>query len=111
MPKIGSPTGAKMPTKFSEILTFHVRHGKDSDFRSAIGRVYEAAQKTKWSPNYEWYELANGGPTGAYLLALPRNSWADFEDKPDLTPFPATPTEAFAHAEPASTLHRIHPPR
>ena len=107
MPKISNPTGAKMPAKFSEILTFHVRYGKDSDFRSAIGRVYEAAQKTKWSPNYEWYELANGGPTGVYVLALPRNSWADFEDKPDVKPFREMLKEAFGQAEADSILDRI----
>ena len=65
MPKISNPTGAKLPDKFSEILTFQVCYGKDSDFRSAIGLFHEGAQKTKWSPNYEWYQLANGGPTGA----------------------------------------------
>src|SRR5712692_5317721 len=51
MPKISNPSDAKTPAKFAAIITFHVRYGKGSDFRSAIGRVYEAAQKTKWPPN------------------------------------------------------------
>jgi len=95
MPKVSNPSDAKTPPKFSEIITFHVRYGKGSDFRSAIGRVYEATQKTKWPVNYEWYELANGGPTGVYVLVLPRNSWADFEDKPDVKPFRDMLKEAF----------------
>ncbi len=107
MPKISNPSGAKMPPKFSEILTFHVRYGKGSDFRSAIGRVYEATQKTKWPVNYEWYELANGGPTGVYVLVLPRNSWADFEDKPDVKPFRDMLKEAFGQAEADSIVDRI----
>jgi hypothetical protein len=37
MPKISNPTDAKMPSKFAEIITFYVRYGKGSDFRSAIG--------------------------------------------------------------------------
>src|SRR5690348_4574619 len=57
MPKISMPTGSNTPSKYAEILTFHVRYGKGSDFRSAIDRVYDAAQKTKWPVNYEWYEL------------------------------------------------------
>ena len=107
MPKISNPTGAKMPAKFSEILTFHVRYGKDSDFRSAIGRVYEAAQKTKWPVNFGWYVLANGGPTGIYVLSLPRNNWADFEDKPDVKPFRDMLKEAFGQAEADSIVDRI----
>ncbi len=64
MPKISNPTSATTPSKFAEIITFHVRYGKDSDFRSAIARVYDATVKTKWAVNYEWYALANGGSHG-----------------------------------------------
>jgi hypothetical protein len=107
MPKISNPTDAKMPSKFAEIITFYVRYGKGSDFRSAIGRVYDAGIKTKWPVNYEWYELANGGPTGVYVLVLPRNSWADFEDKPDVKPFRDMLKEAFGQAEADSIVDRI----
>ena len=34
-----------MPSKFDEIITFHVRYGKGSDFRSAISRIYDAARR------------------------------------------------------------------
>jgi hypothetical protein len=107
MPKISNPTDAKMPAKFAEIFTFYVRYGKESDFRSAIGRVYDAGLKTKWPVNYEWYELANGGATGVYVLVLPRNSWADFEDKPDVKPFRDMLKDAFGQAEADSILDRI----
>src|SRR5713101_4893523 len=107
MPKISNPSDAKTPSKFAEIITFHVRYGKGSDFQSAIGRVYDAAQKTKWPPNYEWYALANGGPTGVYVLVLPRNNWADFEDKPDVKPFRDMLKEAFGQAEADSIIDRL----
>jgi hypothetical protein len=107
MPKISNPSDAKTPSKFAEIITFHLRYGKGSDFRSAIGRVYEAAQKTKWPPHYEWYALANGGPTGVYVLVLPRNNWAEFEDKPDVKPFRDMLKEAFEQAEADSIVDRI----
>ena len=106
MPKVSNPTDAKTPSKFAEILTFYLRYGKDSDFRSAIGRVYEATQKTKWPVNFEWYALDNGGPI-EYVLVLPHNSWADFEDKPDVKPFRDMLKEAFGQVEADSIVERI----
>ncbi|MBZ5655543.1 MAG: hypothetical protein LAO56_09730 [Acidobacteriia bacterium] len=108
LPKISNPpSGATMPSKFSEIIIFQVRYGKDSDFRSAIGRVYEASQKTKWPPKYEWYVLVNGGQSGIYVLSLPHNNWADFEDKPDVKPFRDMLKEAFGQEEADSIADRI----
>ena len=108
LPKISNPpSGATMPPKFSEVIVFQVRYGKGSDFRSAIDRIYEASQKTKWPLNYEWYVLVNGGQTGEYVLSLPHNNWADFEDKPDVKPFRDMLKEAFGHAEADSIVDRI----
>lgn len=108
LPKISNPpAGAMMPPKFSDILIFQVRYGKGSDFRSAIDRIYDASQKTKWPPNFEWYELVSGGQTGTYVLSLPRNSWADFEDKPEVKPFRDMLKEAFGQAEADSIVDRI----
>ena len=108
MPKISNPpSGATVPAKFSEIISFQLRYGKSSDFRSAIGRIYEATQKTKWPVNYEWYALENGGRTGLYVLVLPHNNWADFEDKPDVKPFRDMIKEAFGQAEADSIVDRI----
>lgn len=107
MAKVSNPSDAKMPAKFNEVIVFHVRYGKGSDFRSAIGRIHEAGQKTNWPVNYYWYELVNGGPTGLYLLVLPRNSWADFEDKPEVKPFRDMIKEAFGQAEADSIVDRI----
>jgi hypothetical protein len=109
LPKISNPpSGETMPSKFSEILIFQVRYGKGSEFRSAIDRIYEATQKTKWPLNYEWYQLVNGGQTGTYVLSLPRNHWADFEDKPDVKPFRDMLKEAFGQAEADSIVDRIN---
>ena len=107
MPKISNPGDDKAPSKFAEIITFYVRYGKSSDFRSAIDRVTAGAQKTKWPPNYSWYQLVNGGPTGVFVLALPHKNWADFEDKPDVKPFRDMLKEAFGQAEADSIVDRI----
>ena len=107
LPKISNSSGGNMPPKFGEIITFHVRYGKGSDFRSAITRIHDASEKTKWPPHYEWYVLANGGTTGTYVLVLPRSSWADFEDKPDVKPFRDMLKDAFGQAEADSIVDRI----
>jgi hypothetical protein len=107
MPKISNPDSSTGPTKFGEIITFHVRYGKGSDFRSAISRVYDATVKTKWPVHYEWYVLSNGGDTGIYVLVLPRANWADFEDKPDVKPFRDMLKDAFGQAEADSIVDRI----
>ena len=107
MPKISNADTSGMPPKFDEIITFHVRYGKGSDFRSAIGRIYDATKKTNWPVHYEWYALASGGDTGTYVLVLPRANWADFEDKPDVKPFREMLKEAFGQAEADSIVDRI----
>jgi len=107
MPKISNPAGDMAPTKFSEILTFQVRYGKESDFRSAIARVHDASEKTKWPINYEWYELVSGGPTGTFVLVLPHKNWADFADNPNVKPFRDMLKEAFGQSEADSIVDRI----
>jgi hypothetical protein len=107
MPKTSSPTDGKMPSKFSEIITFYLRYGKYADFRSAIERVHEAGQKTNWPVHYYWYELASGGQTDVFVLVLPHDSWADFEDKPDVKPFRDMVKDAFGQSETDSIVDRI----
>jgi hypothetical protein len=108
LPKISNPVeGSNGPEKFAEILVFHVRSGKNSEFRSAIGRVYEATVKTKWPVNYEWYVLANGGEEGTYVLSLPHKNWAGFGDNPDVKPFRDMLKEAFGQEEADSIVHRL----
>jgi hypothetical protein len=107
MPKLSNPAPDGAPSKFGELLFFQVRYEKGSDFRSALSRIYEASQKTKWPPHFEWYELVNGGQEGEWVLALPRNSWADFEDQPDVKPFRDMIKEAFGQAEADSIIDRL----
>jgi hypothetical protein len=63
--------------------------------------------KTKWGVNYEWYELANGGLDGTWVLVIPHNNWADFEDKPAVKPFRDMLKEAYGQAEADSVVDRI----
>jgi hypothetical protein len=109
LPKISNPMepGGTTAPKFSEILIFHVRSGKISDFRSAVTRIYEGTVKTKWPVNYDWYELVNGGDNGTFVLSFPRKNWADFEDKPAVKPYRDMLKEAFGQAEADSIQDRL----
>jgi len=107
MPKVSKPTSSQEPSKFSQILTFHVRMGKEEDFRSAIDRITEAINKTNWPVNYFWYALASGGPTGTFVLVIPHSSWADFEPKPGMKPFDEMLKQAFGQAEADSITKRL----
>lgn len=107
MPKISNPADDKMAPKYAEVLIFQVRYGKGSDFQSAISQIHEAGQKTKWPVNYEWHHLVAGGPSGVFALVIPRNTWADFADKPDVKPFRDMLKEAFGQAEADSIVNRL----
>ena len=107
LPKVSKPPESAGPSKFSEVITFRVRPGKGEDFRSAMTRTTEAIEKTKWPVHYHWYVLANGGTVPTYVLVLPHDNWADFEDKPDMKPFPEMLKDAFGQAEADSILKRF----
>lgn len=107
LPKLGNPSDSATPAKYDEIITFRVKYDKQGEFRSALSRITEAIQKTKWSVKSEWYELASGGFDGTYVLVLPRASWAEFEDNPNVKPLREMLKDAFGQAEADSLIARI----
>jgi len=108
MPKVSNP-GQSTPTdKFAEIVTFHVKYGKGPEFQSALQRVTEGAQKTKWPVEYIWYALASGGDAGTYVLVIPHKTWGEFEDKPDTKPFREMMKDAFGESQADSIIDWIN---
>jgi hypothetical protein len=107
LPKASKPPETMGPSKYSEIITYQVRPGKEDDFRSALVRSTEAIEKTKWPVHYFWYALVNGGPSGTFVLVIPHANWADFEDKPEMKPFPEMLKDAFGAAEAESLTKRF----
>jgi len=107
LPKVSSPLDSMGPAKYSEILTYRVRPGKDQDFRSALTRASEAIGKTKWPGHGYWYLLANGGAVGTYVLVIPHANWAEFEESPNMKPFDEMLKDAFGADETASINARF----
>jgi hypothetical protein len=107
MPKVSYPS-PEMEGKYTSATTFHIRYGKGDDFRSAIARMYDAAQKTKWPFHYRWERLANGGPGGTYVLLVEHANWASFADDPNIKPLRDILREAFGEQESMSVIERLN---
>ena len=106
LPKVSNP--GPQGAKYTSVTSFHVRYGKGDDFRSAMGRMYDAAQKTKWPFHYRWERLANGGPGGTYVLLVDHANWASFEDDPAIKPLRDVLREAFGEQEAMSVIERLN---
>jgi len=107
LPKIGNPA-PEMGGKYTSVSVFHVRYGKGDDFRSAIARIHDAAEKTKWPFHYRWERLANGGPGGTYVLLIDHANWASFEDDPAIKPVRDILRDAFGEQEAMSVVERLN---
>jgi len=107
LPKISTLQMGGEPSKYTEVVEYFVKPGKDSDFRSAIDRSYDAIVKTKWPVTYGWYALVNGGRSDTYVLVIAHPNWADFEDKPGMKSFEDMLKEAFGQAEADSIIKRF----
>jgi hypothetical protein len=107
MPKVSNPLSSTAPSKFSEIITYHIRPDRETEFRSAMARINEAFQKTKTPVNYYWYELVNGGVGSTFVLSIPHANWADFEDNPNVKPFRDILKDAFNASEADSLIKQL----
>jgi hypothetical protein len=107
LPKISNREEMSSFPKFLEVIIFHVHSGHEADFRSAISRIHEAGEKTKWPSHYSWYVLVNGGVDGEYVLTFSHANWADFEEKPDVKSYREVIKDAFGQAEADSIVKRL----
>jgi len=106
-PKLSNPRSSKQPAKYEEVVVFRLKYSKSGEFRSAVSRITEGAMKTKWPVNYDWYALAYGGPGPTWVLVIPHDNWAAFEDQPNVKPFRDMLKEAFGQAEADSIVDWI----
>ena len=107
LPKLSNPDPAGH-ARYTSVTSFHVRYGKGDDFRSAIARMHDAAEKTKWPFHYRWERLANGGPGGTFVLLVDHATWASFEDDPAIKPLRDILREAFGEQEAMSVIERLN---
>jgi hypothetical protein len=107
LPKFGNPDTSSTPSKYSEIVILRVKAGKDSDFRAAVGRISEAERKANPSEHLAIYELVNGGLSGTYVVSIPHENWASFEENPNVKPMQQVVMDAYGPDGGASTLAEL----
>ncbi len=80
LPNISRPQPGSEPSAMSQILVFRVRYGKAPEFINLARKINDAIVKTNWPVHYQWFALVAGGPAPTFVLSIPRNKWADFEE-------------------------------
>jgi hypothetical protein len=82
VPELGHSTGLANgePAKYYEIDTFHVPLGKGDIFLAGLARFREALEKTKTPMDTSWFALSEGGESGTWVLVIPHDTWASFDD-------------------------------
>jgi hypothetical protein len=107
MPKWSNPS-TDMGSKYTEVITFHIRFGHGDDFRSAIARAAEARQKTNSQAHASWYRLVNGGPGGTFVVTIPHANFASMADDPAIKPLRDDLRTAFGEQEAMSVIERLN---
>lgn len=80
LPNISHPAPGNETPPMSQIIVFRVRYGKAPEFINLARKINDAIVKSNWSLHYQWYALVVGGPSPTFVLSIPRNKWADFEE-------------------------------
>ena len=83
-PDMSAPTTEGPPTKFSQLIHFHLKPESVNDFVDGAKKVAEAAKKTNYPIRPDWYQLFSGGMGPEFVLVYGRNSWAEMQP-PDKT--------------------------
>jgi hypothetical protein len=107
MPNWSNPP-TDMNSKYTEVITFHVRYGHADDFRSAIARAAEARKKMNSPAHYSWYRLVNGGPGGTFVITYEHPNWASMADDPAIKPLRDELRAAFGEQEAMSVIERLN---
>ena len=74
------PEGDAIP-KMGEITVFKLKPGAVKDFYSAIKQLHELIGEKGLDYQYAWAWTVSGGDGPSMMLAIPRDSWADFKDQ------------------------------
>ena len=99
---ISRPFSSEGPKPLTELRYLHLNVGTEVEFTYAIRKAHEAIEKTNWPTHYQWYSLDSGGEHPTFVLALPRDNWADFA--PQEKSFVDVLAEAYGRTEAQSLI-------
>jgi hypothetical protein len=67
------------PTKYAQVIHFHLVPERVDDFVDSAKKVAEAAKKTDYPIRPEWFQLFSGGMGPEFVLVYGRESWAEMQ--------------------------------
>ena len=68
------------PSALATVVYFHLKYGQTAKFVDAERQIREALDKTNAPIRASWYQLSSTGVNGTFVLSVPRENWAAFED-------------------------------
>lgn len=75
----GSLLEDRMPSPFLELLSYHIRPGREAEFEALVRKSNGARARISPSARYTWYQLINGGEQSTYILLLPLNKLSELQ--------------------------------
>lgn len=79
LPDASRPRTAIEPSRLAQVTHFMVKPDGVDAFLAGVRQIRDTIDKSKWGSNFSWYQLASGGEGPQFVLAVARESWADFE--------------------------------
>lgn len=77
LPDISISAGG--PGAVTNVVEFRLKPFQEQAFKAAVKKIHEALVEADWEP-YEWYELEQGGHLPTFVVAVPRDGFAGFEE-------------------------------
>jgi hypothetical protein len=99
------PTGSKEPPPMSQLTHYFVKPAGLSEFNDALKEIKAALDKANYPVHLSWYRLVSGGEGPHYVLAIARNSFADFE--PPEKGLEAVLTEAYGAPKAVALIKQV----
>lgn len=97
-----APAPEGPPSRLAQVIHFQLKPESVNDFVDSAKKVAEAARKTNYPIQPQWYQLFSGGIGPEFVLVYGRNSWAEMQP-PDKT-LDAMMEEALGRAQGAAVL-------
>jgi hypothetical protein len=79
LPEMSHSAEEDRPSAMATVVRYRPKAGRTPEFTSLMEKLHEAATQTEWQVRYDWWVLVNGGAP-EFVLVLPRDKWADFDD-------------------------------
>lgn len=71
----------RVPTSRLRVFYYYLHPGAEHRFDEVIKQLMAALRQTEPAPPQAWYQLLEGGEYPCYVLMIPQQHWADYEEE------------------------------